>query len=60
MKYGTYSCSPIKQIKADKILPERSANLHKAAKAKRDILFSMKEEGEDYGSVADNASQLMN
>ena len=33
--------------------------LNKAAKARRDILFSMIKEGEDYESVADKASKLM-
>ena len=57
--YGTHSCSPIKQIKADEILPEISANPNKAAKARRDIPFSMIKEGADYESVADEASKLM-
>ena len=57
--YGTHSCSPIKQIKADEILREISANPNKAAKARRDILFSMIKEGADYESVADKASKLM-
>ena len=57
--YGTHSCSPIKQIKADEILPEISANSNKAAKARRDIPFSMIKEGAGYESVADKASKLM-
>ena len=57
--YGTHSCSPIKQIKADEILPEISANPNKVAKARRDIPFSMIKEGADYESVADKASKLM-
>ena len=57
--YGTHSCSPIKQIKGDKILGEISANPNKVAKARRDILFSMRKEGADYEYVADKASKLM-